>query len=86
MVFVMVYVFGPSNVVFGERTGCLEVLECLMVGVYGKWSFAGLEIDGPLADTFDYSEHLRIADAIVELGRGELAGVEGYGALFGFVG
>jgi len=86
VVFVMVYVFGPSNVVFGKRAGCLKVLECLVVGVYCEWGLTGLEIDGPLADSFDYGKHLCVANAVVKLGFRELAGVEGNRALFGLVG
>lgn len=50
----MVYVFRPSDVIFGKSSRRLKVLERLVVGVHGEGRLAGLEVDGPLANSFDY--------------------------------
>ena len=53
MIFVVVDIFRPPNVILGESAGRLEVLERLVVGVYGEWGFAGFEVNSPLANSLD---------------------------------
>ncbi len=53
VIFMVVDVFRPPDVILGEGTGCLKVLECLVIGVNGERRLTGFEIYSPLADSLD---------------------------------